>query len=222
MKPIFFSSAAEFAAWLDTKGAAAGELWLGFFKKGSGRAGISYPEAVDEALCSGWIDGLRKSIDAASFMVRFTPRKPKSIWSAVNIRRAGELTKAGRMKRAGVAAFERRQAGPAPYSFESEPRVLDAAAEKILHASPRALAFFAAQPPSYRRVTSFWVMSAKKEETRARRLRILVESSENGSWIPALRWAANAPGSRSARAATRARPKRRVTSSRPKGPARRG
>ena len=222
MKPTFFSSAAEFAAWLDFEGAKAGELWLGFFKKQSGREGMTYREALDEALCSGWIDGLRKSIDATCFMVRFTPRKRRSIWSAVNVRRAGELTKAGRMKAAGVAAFERRQAGPAPYSFESEPRALDAAAEKILRASPRALAFFAAQPPSYRRMTSFWVMSAKKEETRDRRLRILVESSEKGAWIPALRWAANAPGGKSARGARRAAPHRRVTSARAKGPARRG
>jgi uncharacterized protein YdeI (YjbR/CyaY-like superfamily) len=193
VKPIFFPSAAAFCAWLDRHGGDAGELLVGFYKKGSGKAGITYPEALDEALCSGWIDGLRKGADEERYTIRFTPRKPKSTWSAVNILRVGELTKAGRMKPAGVAAFERRQSGPAPYSFESAQRSLDAASAKVLRASPRARKFFEAQPPGYRRVASFWVMSAKQQETRARRLRALVECSEQGAWIPPLRWAANAP-----------------------------
>lgn len=213
MKPVFFDSAAAFAEWLDRHGREAHELWVGFFKKGSGKGGLTYREALDEALCSGWIDGLRKGLDGERFTIRFTPRKPKSVWSAVNIRRASELAKAGRMKPPGAAAFERRQSGPAPYSFESAPRALDSASEKILRASPRALKFFEAQPPSYRRVTSFWVTSAKKEETRARRLRTLVECCEKGLWIPAMRWAANARGGKRGR---------RVTSSRRRAPARRG
>jgi uncharacterized protein YdeI (YjbR/CyaY-like superfamily) len=198
VKPVFFASAAELAGWLERNHAKADELWVGFHKKASGKGGLTYSEALDEALCIGWIDGVRKGAGEERFTIRFTPRKAKSNWSAVNIRRAGELTKAGRMKPPGAAAFERRQRGPAPYSFENAPRALDAPSDEVLRSSPRALSFFEAQPPSYRRMTTFWVMSAKKEETRARRLRALVECSEKGAWIPPLRWAANAPGRRSA------------------------
>ena len=168
-------------------GGSAAELWIGFYKKDSGKAGITYREALDEALCCGWIDGIRKGVDEKRFRQRFTPRKTKSIWSAVNIRRAGELTAAGSMKPAGLAAFERRQSGPAPYSFES-PRELDAASATVLRRDARARAWFDAQPPSYRRLVSHWVMSAKQAATRERRLRTLIDSSRRGEPIPPLRW----------------------------------
>jgi uncharacterized protein YdeI (YjbR/CyaY-like superfamily) len=199
----FFASAAAFAAWLERHGGEAEELWVGFYKKGSGKPGISYPEALDAALCCGWIDGVRKGIDEKRYAIRFTPRKAKSIWSAVNIRRAGKLTRAGKMKPAGAAALARRQSGPAPYSFESRPRTLDSACARVLRASPRAVKFLEAQPPSYQRVVTFWVMSAKQEETRARRLQTLIASSEQGLWVPPMRWASNAPGKRAAAPARR-------------------
>jgi uncharacterized protein YdeI (YjbR/CyaY-like superfamily) len=187
VKPVYFRSAKELASWLREHGGSAAELWIGFYKKDSGKAGITYREALDEALCTGWIDGIRKGVDEKRFRQRFTPRRKKSIWSAINIRRVGELTAARRMKPAGLAAFERRQSGPAPYSFES-PRELDAAAALALRRDVRARAWFEAQPPSYRRTASFWVMSAKQEATRERRLRTLIDSSRRGEPIPPLRW----------------------------------
>jgi uncharacterized protein YdeI (YjbR/CyaY-like superfamily) len=193
-EPVFFESGAAFRKWLGDHGASATEVWLGFHKKSLGRSGITYREALDEALCSGWIDGVRKSIDEGRFKIRFTPRKPKSIWSKVNIRRVRELMAAGRMKAAGLAAFERRQKGPAPYSFESAPRTLDRASEKLLRANRRAQTFFETQPPSYRRLVSFWVMSAKRAETRARRLRTLIDCCAAGEPIPPLRWARRRSG----------------------------
>jgi uncharacterized protein YdeI (YjbR/CyaY-like superfamily) len=182
VKPVFFRSAKELASWLDEHG-------IGFHKKSSGKPGTTYREALDEALCSGWIDGVRKGIDESRFTVRFTPRKKKSIWSAVNIRRVGELVSAERMKPRGLAAFERRQGGPAPYSFESRPRELDAASAAALRRDARAQAWFDAQPPSYRRTATFWVMNAKLLATRERRLRTLIDCSRRGEPIPPLRWA---------------------------------
>ena len=151
------------------------ELLVGFHKKGSGRPSITYPEALDEALCLGWIDGVRKRLDETSYTVRFTPRKPDSYWSAVNTRRALALKKAGRFTEAGQAAFARRDATrTAKYSFEREAAQLTPADRRAFAAAPGAWEFFQAQPPSYQRLFTHWVASAKKDDTRQRRLAELV------------------------------------------------
>lgn len=167
--------------WLEKNHATARELWVGFYKKGSGRASVTYPEALDEALCFGWIDGVRKTVDAASYVQRFTPRRPRSNWSRVNIKRVSELKAAGRLAPPGVAAFAQRDpARVDQYSFENAPRVLPPDYERTFSANARAWAFFQAQPPGYRRLAAFYVMSAKKEETRARRLKALIALSAKG------------------------------------------
>jgi len=180
MKPTFFKSAEEFRTWLGQHHASAKELLVGFFKAGSGRGGITYQEALDEALCVGWIDGVRKRRDALSYTIRFSPRQRRSIWSAVNIRRVGELTTAGRMHPAGTQVFESRDpARSQAYSYEREASRFDPASERRFRANQTAWRFFAAQAPSYRRAITGWVMSAKKEETRWRRLDQLIAHSEH-------------------------------------------
>ena len=179
MQVTFFNSPSEFRLWLEGTHAKVSELWVGFYKKDSGKLGITYPEAVDEALCFGWIDGVKKRVDAASYTHRFTPRKRKSTWSLVNIRRAEELKKQARMKPSGLRAFEARDpAKSGTYSFENRPRELEAAYEKKFRARKKAWNFFKVQPPGYRRTAVWWVMSAKKEETRLRRLGCLMDDSE--------------------------------------------
>jgi uncharacterized protein YdeI (YjbR/CyaY-like superfamily) len=185
-KPTFFRSAGEFRAWLARHHGSAAELWVGFHKKTSGRGGITYGEALDEALCVGWIDGVRKSLDATRYTIRFTPRKPRSGWSAVNIRHVNRLMAEGRMRPSGLDAFERRDPKRAGYSFEERPRRLPPALAKRFRADTHAWAFFQAQPPSYRRTALFWVLSAKKEETRERRLTTLIACSAKEARIPPL------------------------------------
>ena len=178
MKPIFFETPAELRRWLERNHDKAAELLVGFYKKDSGRRSITWPESVDEALCFGWIDGVRKRIDDVSYTIRFTPRKRGSNWSAVNIRRVGELTKLGLMQPAGLKAFEARAAEKsAIYAYENAPKELPAAEEKKFRANRKAWTYFNAQAPSYRRVAIYWVMSAKREETRARRLALLIDDS---------------------------------------------
>jgi uncharacterized protein YdeI (YjbR/CyaY-like superfamily) len=186
---VFFATPAEFRAWLTEHHATAAELWVGFYKKGSGRPSITWPEAVDEALCVGWIDGLRKSIDGESYRIRFTPRKARSIWSAVNIARVAELTAHGRMQPAGLAAFEQRSEDRSGlYSYEQRSDLaLSAADEERFRANSAAWAFFQAQPPSYRHGALHWVLSAKQETTRQRRLATLIDDSANGLRIAPLR-----------------------------------
>jgi len=181
MKPTFFKTPADFRKWLAKNHSSATELLVGFYKKGSGKPSITWPESVDEALCFGWIDGVRRSIDDVSYSIRFTPRKKTSTWSAINIARVAELTKLGRMQPAGLRAFEhRRESKSGIYSYENETRILRAEDEKKLRANKKAWEFFNAQPPGYRRVAVYWATSAKKEETRARRLATLIEDSANG------------------------------------------
>jgi len=181
MNIVFFESSSEFRKWLEKNHAQASELWVGFYRKGSGRTGISYPEAVDEALCFGWIDGIKKKIDEISYTHRFTPRKPRSFWSAVNIAKVRELTARGRMAPAGLAAFESRdEKRSVQYSYERESCAFDAGLESRFRANERAWEFFQAQPPGYRRTATWWVVSAKKEETRLKRLMILIGDSEAG------------------------------------------
>ncbi len=177
MKPTFFKSAAEFRGWLDKHHAIEGELLVGFYRKESG-GGIRYQEALDEELCFGWIDGVRKRIDAEAYTIRFTPRKLGSIWSVVNIQRVQGLITLGRMKPAGLRAIEERDERKArQYSYEREHVRLDPALNAMLRANQKASSFFDAQPFGYRRIVNFWVMSAKREETRARRLARLIEVS---------------------------------------------
>ncbi len=189
MPPKFFATPKQFRDWLERHHGDTPELWVGFHKKDSGRPSITWPEAVDEALCVGWIDGLRKSIDAHSYMIRFTPRKPGSIWSAVNTRRAKELIARGRMRRAGRRAFEARDPKKTNlYSFEQRrAATFDAPLEKRFKANPAAWKFFLSQPPGYRRIATFYVMSAKQEETRLRRLETLIRDSAAGLRIGLLR-----------------------------------
>ena len=188
MEPIFFSSPADFRAWLEEHHAQASELWVGFYKKASGRPSITWPEAVDQALCYGWIDGVRKSVDADSYANRFTPRRARSTWSAVNLRRAQELIDAGLMRPAGLAAFEQRaEARSGVYSYEQRHEAtLGDDFERQFRANEPAWAFFQTQPAWYRRAATWWVVSAKKEETQRRRLATLIEDSARQRTIPPL------------------------------------
>jgi uncharacterized protein YdeI (YjbR/CyaY-like superfamily) len=188
MTPTFFATPAEFRAWLEEHHSTAQELWVGFYRKGSGRPSITWPEAVDEALCFGWIDSVRRSVDEFSYANRFTPRKQRSNWSAVNIKRAQALVDLGRMHPAGLAAFEARTDDrSAIYSYEQRTTAaLGEAYEQQFRANVRAWDFFQAQPPWYRRTAARWVISAKKEETRVKRLATLIADSEHGRTIAAL------------------------------------
>jgi len=181
VKLKYFKSAADFRAWLEANHTGTMELWLGFYKKDSGKGGITYAEALDEALCFGWIDGIRKRVDELSFTQRFTPRKPKSIWSLINIGHVKRLTKAGRIKPSGLKAFAARtDAKSGVYSFENKPRELSPELVRQFKSDKAAWEFFQQQPPGYRRVTSFWVTSAKQKETRQRRLAQLMSDSKRG------------------------------------------
>jgi len=195
MKPIFFASAAEFRAWLEQHHAQAQELLVGYYKVGSGKPSLTWPESVDEALCFGWIDGLRKRLDDERYTIRFTPRKPRSTWSAVNVQRVAVLTAEGRMRPAGLKAFEARSADKTSiYSYEQRKAArLSPAQTRAFKANPAAWAYFQAQPAWYRTAATWWVVSAKKEETRERRLAQLIADSAAGRGIPQLRWRAEKP-----------------------------
>ena len=179
MTVVHFNSASDFRRWLGRHHAAATELIVGFFKKTSGRGGLTYPEALDEALCFGWIDGIRRKPDADTYTVRFTPRRPGSIWSNVNVRHVARLRAAGKMQAAGLAAFAARDARKTGvYSFENRPQEFPAALERLFRANRPAWEFWRRQPPGYRRLAIWWVVSAKQDETRQRRLaRVLADSA---------------------------------------------
>jgi len=181
MKPRFFKSPSDFRQWLAPNYAKAKDLWVGFYKKSSGKPSITWPESVDEALCFGWIDGVRKRIDDQSYMIRFTPRKPTSIWSAVNIRHAQRLVNEGRMRPSGLKAFEARKENRSGiYSYEQRSPELEAKYAAKFKRNKTAWKFFQAQPPSYRKTLNWWVVSAKQEETRIKRLEKLIEASAHG------------------------------------------
>jgi uncharacterized protein YdeI (YjbR/CyaY-like superfamily) len=187
MKIVHFSSQEELRKWLVKNHAAASELFVGFHKKSSGKKGATYSEALDEALCFGWIDGVRRSIDADSYMIRFTPRKPNSIWSLVNVRHAERLQKAGKMAEPGLKAFalrEKHRTGI--YSFEQKRPGLSAKFKKLFRANGPAWEFFSRQAPWYQRTAGHWVVRAKQEETRLRRFAKLVEVSVNGQRLDQL------------------------------------
>ena len=185
----FFETPEEWRRWLEQNHARATEVWVGMYRKGSGTPSITWPQAVDEALCFGWIDGIRKSIDETRYKNRFTPRKKGSNWSQVNIARVAALTKEGRMAPAGQAAFEARDPKKSGvYSFEQrEAPTLGAAFERQFRANAKAWAFFQGQAPYYRRVATFWVVSAKQQATRERRLATLIEDSAAGRRIGPMR-----------------------------------
>jgi uncharacterized protein YdeI (YjbR/CyaY-like superfamily) len=181
MKPKFFSSPAQFRQWLEKNHDSAAELLVGFHKKDSGKKSITYPHALDEALCFGWIDGVRRSLDETSYTIRFTPRKPKSIWSNVNVRHVERLLKEDRMAEPGLKAYALRDPNRTGiYAFENAAREFSPEFEKKFRANKSAWEFFQSEPPSIRKTCIFWVMSAKKEETRLRRLENLIESSAKG------------------------------------------
>ena len=183
-RPRYFASAAEFRRWLAEHGAHATELWVGFNRKTSGKGGMDYREALDEALCAGWIDGVRKSVDAERYVQRFSPRTKTSVWSVVNLKRMKELIDAGRATAAGRAVYENRDPKRSGlYSYENRPKAFDAATERAFKANTKAWTFFNAQPPGYRKVCIFFVMEAKKDETRRRRLERLMKMSSEGKRI---------------------------------------
>ena len=180
MKPKFFPTQTDFRRWLEENHERETELLVGFYKVGSGKPSMTWSESVDQALCFGWIDGVRRSIDGESYSIRFTPRKPKSVWSAVNIKKVEELTAKGLMRSAGLAAFERRDEDKSRiYAYEKQAAKLSDECEKQFKANKKAWEFFQNQAPSYRKMVIHWVMSAKQEETRQRRLEKLIAESEN-------------------------------------------
>jgi uncharacterized protein YdeI (YjbR/CyaY-like superfamily) len=183
----FHATPAAWRAWLEAHHATEREHWVGFDKRKTGEPRLAWPESVDQALCFGWIDGVRRGIDDRRYAIRFTPRKRNSRWSLVNVRRVRELTEAGLMRPAGLAAFEARtQEGTYSHEQRDEAR-FDERREALLRADEAAWAFFSAQPPWYRRTATFWVMSAKREDTRDRRLRALIEDSAAGRRVGPLR-----------------------------------
>lgn len=189
MKPRFFPTPEHFRAWLEAHHETARELVVGFRRKGSGKPSITWPESVDEALCFGWIDGVRRSLDATAYTIRFTPRKPTSTWSVINVAKVAALTKAGRLRPAGKRAFAARTPErTGVYSFERYRAArLSRDEARRLRANRKASAFFDAQPPWYRRTTIHWIVSAKRPETRARRLSRLITDSAAGRRIEPLR-----------------------------------
>ncbi len=181
MKPTFFATPADLREWFNQHHESQTELLVGFYKKDSGKPSITWPESVDEALCVGWIDGIRKGLDDESYTIRFTPRKPRSIWSAVNIGRVEALSKEGRMKPAGLKAFEKRHENRSGiYSHEQRDQIeLSEAETKAFKANQKAWDFFESQPASYRKAALWWIVSAKKEETRTKRVATLIDDSAN-------------------------------------------
>ena len=189
MKPTFFKNQKELRKWFENNHDKGKEIWIGFYKKDSGKANFTWSQSVDQALCFGWIDGIRKSIDEVSYMIRFTPRNPKSNWSSVNIKKINELTKLGLMHRAGIEVFKKREEKRSKiYSFEQNKVKLNKKYELKFKSSKNAWEFFQSLPPSTKKPSIWWVMSAKREETQIKRLDTLIKSSEEKTVIPQLRW----------------------------------
>lgn len=187
MDAKFFTSGAEFRDWLARHHATAPELLVGFNKKDSGRGGLTYAEALDEALCFGWIDGVRKSAGPACYTIRFTPRRPGSVWSQVNMRHVERLSRAGRMQPAGVKAFESRDpAKCGVYSFERRMDAFPEPLEKIFRREPAAWDFWQRQPLGYRRAIMAWVSTAKRDDTQHRRLDCVIRNSAAGRRVDLL------------------------------------
>jgi uncharacterized protein YdeI (YjbR/CyaY-like superfamily) len=185
LKVRIFKDAGEFRRWLESNHDSVEEFWVGFYNQRSHQISMKYPEAVDEALCFGWIDGLRQSVNETTYRVRFTPRKVRSNWSAVNIRRAQELKKLGRLAPAGLIAFTQRPEKKL-YSYEARPQKFAQAQEKRFAANVEAWKFFRAQAPWYQRTATYWVLSAMKEDTRQKRLETLIADSAAGRRLSAV------------------------------------
>lgn len=189
MTPRFFRSATDFRKWLAANHVTASEVWVGFYKKGASKRGISYSDAVDQALCFGWIDGVRKGVEEDAYAIRFTPRKPGSIWSAVNIAKVDKLQKEGLMEPSGLAAFERRDPKRSKiYSYEQREASFDDDQLRRFRKNKAAWAFFERQPPSYRKGATWWVTSAKRDETKERRLTQLIADSAAGRRVARFVW----------------------------------
>ena len=181
VKPRFFKTPAAFRKWLAANHNKSKELWVGFYKKETGKPSITWPESVDEALCFGWIDGIRKRLDDESYVIRFTPRKPESIWSAVNMRNVERLIKEKRMTPAGLNAYAlRKEFRSGIYSYEQRPAELVEPYASQFKKNKAAWKFFQAQPPGYRKLMTWFIVSAKTEETRQKRLARLIEGSAKG------------------------------------------
>jgi uncharacterized protein YdeI (YjbR/CyaY-like superfamily) len=177
----YFKTPADLRRWFKANHRKADELWVGFYKRGSGQASITWPESVDEALCAGWIDGIRKRIDEHRYTIRFTPRRETSVWSAVNLKRMEELVAEGRVLAAGEKAFAARKANKSGiYSYEQRPSELVEPYASLLKKNRKASAFLDAQPPYYRKLMSWYIVSAKREETRLARLTIVIQACEKG------------------------------------------
>ena len=181
MKPEFFQTPADFGTWLEKNHATATELWVGFYKKDSGKPSITWPESVDQALCFGWIDGIRKGVDEISYKIRFTPRRRGSIWSTINIKRATELVRQKQMRPTGLKAFAARIENKLGiYSYEQRSTELSQPYARLLRKNKAVSNVFEKQPPSYRKMIGWWVISAKKEETRMARLAKIIRESSRG------------------------------------------
>ncbi len=183
MDPTFFATPTDFRAWLIKHHASADELLVGFWKKGSGTPSVDWPQARDQALCFGWIDGVRKSMGTESYTIRFTPRRPGSVWSKVNVERYAALKAEGAMTEAGERAYEAGKDDRSHYSYESVPRELTREETAQFRTDAKAWADWDKRPPSYRKLAIHWVTGAKKPETRARRLATLIEDSAAGRKI---------------------------------------
>lgn len=188
MKPRFFKTPADWRRWLERHHADHTELWVGFHKRHTGKPSITWPESVDEALCFGWIDGLRRSLNATSYVIRFTPRKRDSTWSLINLRRVKALTREGRMRPAGLRVYRaRRPEKSGLYSFESRPQELPPKYLRSLRANAAAWTYYRGRPPGYQRTVNFWILSARKEETRLKRLALLIGDCAAGRIVAPLR-----------------------------------
>jgi uncharacterized protein YdeI (YjbR/CyaY-like superfamily) len=179
MNPVFFKDQNEFREWLRKNHDKEAELVVGYYKVSTGKPSMTWSESVDQAICYGWIDGIRRSIDDESYSIRFTPRRPTSIWSKINLKKVEELTKKGLMEKQGLEVFNNRKSKSGVYSFEKEITKLDEKYEKILRENMAAWEFFSRQAPSYKKNVCNWIMSARQEETKISRLNKLIRSSEN-------------------------------------------
>lgn len=184
MKPVFFATQLDFRKWLEKNHRKEKEIIVGYYKVSSGKPSLTWSESVDQAICFGWIDGIRRSIDEISYSIRFTPRNPKSIWSAINIKKVEDLTKLGLMKPEGIEAFNRLEENKSKvYAYEKEPVKLSTKFERQFKTNKKAWEFFTSQAPSYQKTLTHWVMTAKQEITRSNRLNTLIKNSEAGKKV---------------------------------------